>query len=36
MCFTLLHCIILRTVLFVNARSDISVQFGDIEQRLQQ
>ena len=30
-CFTLLHCIIVRnSVLFVNAWSAISVQFGDI------
>ena len=36
MCFALLHCIILRNVLFVNAWSDISVQFEDIEQRQQQ
>ncbi|XP_029387647.1 RNA-binding protein with multiple splicing isoform X1 [Mus pahari] len=35
MCFTLLHCIILRNVLFVNAWSDISVRFGDLEQRQQ-
>uniref|UniRef100_A0ABK0M1P2 RNA binding protein, mRNA processing factor n=1 Tax=Rattus norvegicus TaxID=10116 RepID=A0ABK0M1P2_RAT len=33
MCFTLLHCIILRNVLFVNAWSDISVQFGDMSSK---